>query len=45
MTVEERVEGNTPADELDEPKAERRPSAAQQAAVVEAAYILEALRK
>ena len=45
MTVEERVERDTAAAEHHEPKGERRPSDAQQAAVVEAAYILEALRK
>ena len=45
MNVEERAEGQTVTSEQDDSQLERRPSEAQQAAVVEAAYILEALRK
>ena len=45
MTVEERVEGQTVTTEQDDSQPERHPSEAQRAAVVEAAYILEALRK
>jgi hypothetical protein len=45
MNVEERVEGQTATTEQDDSHPERHPSEAQRAAVVEAAYILEALRK
>ena len=45
MTVEERVEGQNVTIEQDDSQPERHPSEAQRAAVVEAAYILEALRK
>ena len=45
MNVEERVEEQAVAAEQDDSHAERHPSEAQRAAVVEAAYILEALRK
>ena len=44
MNVEERVEVQTVTTEQGT-QPERHPSEAQQAAVVEAAYILEALRK
>jgi hypothetical protein len=45
MTVEEKVERTHESIESDEPKRITRTHEAQQAAVVEAAYILEAIRK
>jgi hypothetical protein len=45
MEIEERVEGQTVTADQDDSRAERDPREAQHAAVVEAAYILEALRK
>jgi hypothetical protein len=44
MTVEEKMEA-TPAAPQDDESRRNHPSPAQQAAVVEAAYILEAIRK
>jgi hypothetical protein len=45
MNVEERVEEQTVTAEQDDSRVGSHPSEARQAAVVEAAYILEALRK
>jgi len=45
MNVQERVEEQTVTTEHDDSQPERHPSEAQRAAVVEAAYILEALRE
>jgi len=45
MTIEERVEEQTVTAEQDDPQLDRHPSETRRAAVVEAAYILEALRK
>jgi hypothetical protein len=45
MNVEERVEEQAVTIDQDDSQPERHASEAQRAAVVEAAYILEALRK
>jgi hypothetical protein len=45
MTVEQQMERTPEATEQDEPKRLPRADEAQRAAVVEAAYILEAVRK